>query len=314
MQRLTAIALLPILAMALLAAGCTRTDGALWYSASLDGNLDGCTCVSRPRAGLVKRAAFLRTAPERARALLVDAGDLFGTSGDDRLAVEILETYGELEYDAIAVGDQELSLGGAWLLAHAGRFPLVAHNLSLRPDIDPPPPLSVDPLLVETPWERVAIVALIDPSVLERYPSAILDSIRIASPQVAARLQIAKLEQEPAALRVLLFHGPWEAAERLAAAVPGFDVVVVGHDGGLHESRRIRGAVLVSPGEEGNRVGMIELTIARTGAGRPRVVRFTATLRLFSFESDPDDPLVRQRINDYREALRVRTEPDEDTP
>ncbi len=44
------------------------------------------------------------------------------------------------------------------------------------------------------------------------------------------------------------------------------------------------------------------------------MVRFTAAFRLFSFKSDPDDPLVRQRINDYREALRVRTESDEDTP
>jgi 2',3'-cyclic-nucleotide 2'-phosphodiesterase (5'-nucleotidase family) len=314
MQKLPTPALLPALAIALLASGCARSEGLLWYSASLDGNLDGCTCVSQPRAGLVKRAAFLRTAPDRARALLVDAGDLFGARSDDRLAAELLETYDELGYDAIAVGDQELSLGGEWLLAHTGRFPLVAHNLSSRPDLTPPPPLSDRPLLVEKPWGRVAVVALLDPSVLERYPPAILDSIRIASPEAVARRQLARLSAEPATLRVLLFHGPGEAAERLAAAVAGFDVVVVGHDRGLHEPRRIRGAMLVSPGEEGNRVGMLELTIAQTVAGWPRVARSANSFRLFSYESDPDDPLVRQRIEDYRGAPRAPTETDAGTP
>src|SRR4030042_573075 len=112
MQRLPIPALLPALAIALLASGCARSESLLWDSASLDGNLDGCTCVSQPRAGLVKRAAFLRTAPQRSRALLVDAGDLFGTRRDDQLAAELLENYDELGADAIAMGDQGLSPGG----------------------------------------------------------------------------------------------------------------------------------------------------------------------------------------------------------
>jgi hypothetical protein len=72
--------------------------------------------------------------------------------------------------------------------------------------------------------------------------------------------------------------------------------------------------MLVSPGEEGNRVGMLELTIAQTVAGWPRVARSANSFRLFSYESDPDDPLVRQRIEDYRGALRAPTETDAGTP
>jgi 2',3'-cyclic-nucleotide 2'-phosphodiesterase (5'-nucleotidase family) len=308
------LALVPALTIGLLAQGCARTEGLLWYTASLDGNLDGCTCVSHPRAGLVKRAAFLRTTPDRDRALLVDAGDLFDAGGDARLAAELLEVYGELGYDAIAVGDHEVALGGARLAALAARSPLLAHNLSLRSDLDPPPPLSAAPLIVEKSWGRIAIVALIDPSVLARYPPAILDSIRIASPEAAARLMLARLAADPTVLRVLLFHGPWEAADRLARAVAGFHLIVVGHDGALHEPLRIRGAVLVSPGEEGNRLGMLELAIARTAGGRPRLAGLANTVRLFSYRTDPDDPGVRQRIDDDRRALAVRTESDADVP
>ena len=32
----------------------------IYYSASLNGNLDGCECKGNPRSGLVKRAVFLR--------------------------------------------------------------------------------------------------------------------------------------------------------------------------------------------------------------------------------------------------------------
>lgn len=301
------------LAIALLASGCGRSEGALWYTASLEGNLDGCTCVSHPRAGLVKSAAFLRAEAVGNDALLVDAGDLCD-GRDGRLAEEILEVCDELGYDAIAVGDLEVSLGAARLLEFAGRHPLLAHNLSLRPDLDPPPPLSDGPLVVSKSWGRAAVVALLDPSVLERLPPAILDGVRIASPEAAAKVQLARLAAGPAALRVLLFHGTWEAAERLAAAVPGFDVVVVGHDGGLHGPRRIRGAVLVSPGEEGNRVGMLELSMAGTGPGGPRVARSGNTFRLFTYASDPDDPLVRRRIEEYREELRVPTGGEAGTP
>jgi len=307
-------ALLLALAIAALARGCTRAEGLLWYTASLDGNLDGCTCVSRPRAGLVKRAAFLRTAPDRGRALLVDAGDLCDAGGDARLAGELLETYRELGYDAIAVGDHEVALGGARLAELAARFPLVSHNLSLRPELDPPPPLSAEPLVVEKSWGRVAVVAVVDPSVLARYPPAILDAVRIASAEAAARLMLARLAAEPTALRVLLFHGPWEAAERLARTVAGFHVIVVGHDGQLHGPRRIRGAVLVSPGEEGNRLGMLALAIARISRDGTRLAGLTNTVRLFSTRTDPDDPGVRRRIDAYRRTLAVRTETDADVP
>jgi 2',3'-cyclic-nucleotide 2'-phosphodiesterase (5'-nucleotidase family) len=313
MHRCRARAFITALAIALLSSGCSRSEGVIWYTASINGNLDGCTCVSRPRAGLVKSAAFVRAAPQREWILLLDAGDLCD-GRDGGLAAELLEVCDGLGYDAIAAGDREVSLGTTLLRELAGRHPLLANNLSLRPDLVPPPPLSDGPLVLEKPWGRVAVVALLDPSTLEGYPPALRDAITIAPPEAAARVELARLAADPSALRVLLFHGSWEAAERLAASVAGFDLIVVGHDGGLHEPQRIGGAILASPGEEGNRVGMLELTIAGADAGRPRVTRLSGSFRLFRYATDPDDPEVRGRINGYREKLRVPTEAAAGTP
>ena len=52
----------------------SRVD--IYYTASLDGHLDGCTCFGYPTAGLVKTGRFLR-ARDRASSLFLDAGDLY---------------------------------------------------------------------------------------------------------------------------------------------------------------------------------------------------------------------------------------------
>jgi len=103
----------------------------IYYSASLNGNIDGCNCDMAPTAGLVKRAAFLRSREAPEPSLLLDAGDIFDAFPDEELAHNILEVYRELGYDFIAVGDQELSNGLDSLLEYGRDFPLVCHNLSV---------------------------------------------------------------------------------------------------------------------------------------------------------------------------------------
>jgi 2',3'-cyclic-nucleotide 2'-phosphodiesterase (5'-nucleotidase family) len=74
----------------------TETTLTIYYTASLNGNLDGCTCEMNPVAGLVKRAAFLRTLKSSGTTLVLDAGDIFDEYPDPDLAKHILEVYREL--------------------------------------------------------------------------------------------------------------------------------------------------------------------------------------------------------------------------
>jgi 2',3'-cyclic-nucleotide 2'-phosphodiesterase (5'-nucleotidase family) len=64
---------------------------------------------------------------------------------------------------------------------------------------------------------------------------------------------------------------------------------------------KVGGAILASPGEEGNRVGTLRLKL-RGG----RIVGYSNEFRLFEYLRDPDDSSVRKRVDQYREAMRAK--------
>jgi 2',3'-cyclic-nucleotide 2'-phosphodiesterase (5'-nucleotidase family) len=281
--------------------GVRESGFVVYYTSSLNGNLDGCSCVSHPRAGLVKRAAYLRTLADRADAVLVDAGDVFDALPDDLAPGIILDVYDELGYDAVGVGDQELANGAAALLAMKASHPLLSNNLSLCPTADACRIFSPAPIVLQRRSGSVGVCALVDPEVFALYPERTNAEVKVAEVRGTAEMLLQKLEREEVSLAILLFHGSLDAAERLAREVPWFDLIVVGHEQRLLEPLRVGSTLIVSPGEEGNRLGRIEIE-----AGRAGVVLRRNAFRLFSYDKDPDDPPTRARITAYREALQSR--------
>ena len=108
----------------------------------------------------------------------------------------------------------------------------------------------------------------------------------------------ARLRAYPVDLVVLLYHGPEAGAEALLEAVPGIDVMVLAHDQRRIEPRKVGGALLVSPGQDGNLLGALELSPDGRDGFRHRN-RFIE----FDYARDPDDPATRARIDRYVRAL-----------
>jgi 5'-nucleotidase len=268
------------------------------YSSSLNGNLDGCDCRGTPRAGLAARAAWLRELPGREQALLVDAGDILDVDPDPELAREILEAYSELGYDAVAVGDQEFSNGTEALASWRGRFPLRSHNLVLCQQ-DRCIYFDLEALILTKGREKVGVISLLDPQVFALYPAGLKESFKVEPPGRAAAVLVSTLRAQAVDWVVVLFHGPLEEAERLARQIPGIDLVIAGHEQRLVEPRSVNGTLLASPGEEGNRIGL--LTLRRDARGR---VRATHEFRRFRFDRDPRDPAILARLQRYRQKLR----------
>jgi len=100
-------------------------------------------------------------------------------------------------------------------------------------------------------------------------------------------------------VKILVFHGPLDAAETVVRAVPGFNAVIVGHEQRLIEERKGR-TLILSPGEEGNRVGLLRVSVPAGGAAETSV-----SFTLFSYETDPDDPEVKRLADDYMVKLRA---------
>jgi 2',3'-cyclic-nucleotide 2'-phosphodiesterase (5'-nucleotidase family) len=301
-MRLPGIGLALLLSAALLpAAGGGERGVTILYSSSLNGNLDGCACKGSPKAGLVKRAAWLKAHRERDRSVLVDAGDILDVFPDELLSHAILDTYADLGYDAVAVGDQEISDGVQALLDYRERYPLVSHNLSICPDENRCVFFSLEPPMLTRGLLRIGLIALIDPGVFALYPEDIRAAVKVSSPRAVASSMLQDLRERGAELVILLYHGRYEEAKSLALELKGLDVVVVGHEQRLIDAERVGTTLLVSPGGEGNRLGILSVSLDERGR-----VRFENRFELFRWESSPDDPAVRERIEAYRTEMRRR--------
>ncbi len=79
------------------------------------------------------------------------------------------------------------------------------------------------------------------------------------------------------------------------------DVLVVGHEQRLVHPVKVGATIMVSPGEEGNRLGMLKLRF-RKG----HITGYSHEFRLFDYGRDIDDSAVRKRIDRYLESLRSK--------
>ncbi len=271
----------------------------IYFTASLRGSLDGCSCERNRVAGLVKRAAFQRSVSRDA--LVLDAGDILDATRDPDLTREILDVYHELGYAAVGVGETELSEGAQALVASARRFPFLAHNLSVRSPSGRWAPLSDKPLMVTRAGVRIGIVGISEPKAFEGQPDLKEGNLRFDDPvQTAARLA-EQSRKQGAGLVIVLYHGSDDAARRLAEAVPQADLVLFGHAGWLVPPAKVGRALVASPGENGNRLWVLTLTVGPSG-----VTGFEHRLVAFDYAKDPDDPAVRERVRAYRKKLQER--------
>ena len=268
------------------------------YTASLDGHLDGCECWGDPIAGLVKRAVRYRgEAPGVGNPeppdLLLDAGNILSPGNDPELSRHILESYRELGYDLVALGNQEFSDGVGALQEYLQVYPLGSHNLSLVGETN-----LREPVVREFGSITVAVLSLTGEESFHAYPPELRKAFLLEDPVVAATRALDRLE--PPNHLLLLYHGSRDGAERLASSVPGVDAVIYGHEQELTDVVLPGGTRLLSPGEHGNQVGRLMLRSRRALFSGARLsLGSKNSFVFFDYLEDPDDPALRNRIVAY---------------
>ena len=267
------------------------TDISIYYTSSLNGNLIGCECKGVPKAGLSTTAAYLRTLDQES-SIIIDLGDFNDARTDKLLSGTIMGLYSELGYDLISLGDQELASGIDFFLDSRNKLNFIGNNIKIDGS-----PLTAEPVVVERKGIKIGIAAVIDPSVFFFYPPEVKDRLDIDQPAAAAEQVLSELERSGTNFNLLLFHGNTESAEELYAAQPGWDAVLTAHDQVLLD-RQDGNRVLASPGEEGNRVGRLELSFRFK-----RLKTASNSIRYFKYEVDPEDSGVLQAFEDYKKEL-----------
>lgn len=147
----------------------------------------------------------------------------------------------------------------------------------------------------------MGIISVIDPEVFTFYGPDTTDRLEITPPATTAERQAGFLAEQDVSLVLLLYHGYWDHAVETVEAVTGIDVAVVAHEQLLKEPVERNGTVMVSPGEQGNRVGILQLRVEKG-----RIKEYINRFEYFSYTRDPDDPYVREVINEYYKELTER--------
>ncbi len=271
------------------------------YTNSLNGNLLGCDCKDVSRAGLVNRAAYLNDMKNRKNMLLLDGGDIFDAREDRLLSDFILDVYGRLGYDFAGIGDQEFSNGAEYLLEKIGFFPFISHNLEIVDRSGADRPVTAGPAITRKNGNKIGVISVIDPDVFRFYGEEVTGRVKVSDPAAALRKQLDLLRDEGVDLIVLLFHGSWDAAEELVSSVPGIDVAVVTHEQLLKEPEKINGTLLAAPGEQGNRLGILTLTVEKGD-----VAEYDNRFILFKYMITGGAPYAESLVQEYLKQLTAR--------
>lgn len=252
-----------VLLLLLLGRPGTAAGGATTLTILHVNDFHGWLLPHRPAAGLPEEggAARLAALVRRERTpttLFLAAGDLMqGTSlsnlFDGRPVIEALSQMG---LDASAVGNHEFDIGLAALRARAAEasFPFLAANIAGAEIWRPSLVRTVGPL-------RVALFGLTtEETPVTTHPRNVPGLTFLPAVETARR-QVAQLRPR-ADLVVLLSHLGFEEDERLAAAVPGIDVIVGGHTHTrVEQPVRVGGTLILQAFERGAVLGRLDLTV-----------------------------------------------------
>jgi hypothetical protein len=273
----------------------------LLYSGNLLGEYE-----AHPLGGLARRKTLVQAVRAEAPGLVqLDAGDsllpaLAGLDRDpgeiDRRATLMARGLGQVGLDAMVPGETDLALGALKLreLARKAGVPLLAGNLVWKGK----PWVPAD-RLVEAGEVSVGIFGvLMAPATELPAPLQVTDAV------AAARASVESLRKRGARVIVGLVHatGGIEEARGLARAVPGIDVLVVGHDGATTEAPLAEGPTrLVEAHRRGTYLGRLDLGVtAGEIDARNRIVRVEPTV--------VPDPTLKADIKTYVDATKARLE------
>ena len=235
----------------------------LIYSGEEQGQLGLHGCGTEQVGGLSRRQTVIQSLRQKhANTLNLHTGNILApTDPNNELIYQIaLEALGEMNYDAVFLGPQDLCLPVDSLQAlHANHpnLPVVCTNL-LSPNASSYPPY----ILHNTPSQvKVALVGLISKS-HETEVAAYNPGITLTSPEEALdALEEEIVEKSDVALGV--FHGTEVEARGLAAQFSWLDVLILARNESADTSSPaiVRNTAIVTNPAKGEAVGVLEVEL-----------------------------------------------------
>lgn len=204
---------------------------------------------------------------------LFDAGDLYSGTLYATLFDGEAETWfaNHIDYDVMALGNHEFDNGSDWLATFVNRLeaPVVSSNLSFTEDS--PLATSFQPyVILERGGIRYGVFGLLSTGTVE---SSSPGSDVIFHDEIeAAVTTVASLKKEGITRIIALSHMGWGYDMKLAARVPGIDIIIGGHSHTVPEEYPTvitatagNRTLIVQAGSQGNYLGKLDVTFDKKG-------------------------------------------------
>jgi 2',3'-cyclic-nucleotide 2'-phosphodiesterase/3'-nucleotidase len=229
---------------------------------------------------MARRGSWVQREREAGKGfLLLDSGDLFFDRYRKPLSQEdvtaqsekpllILKCYNLLGYDALGIGDDDLTLGKDFLanLSRNASFPFISSNLV---DKETGEPLFNAHVIKEAGGLRIGIFSLVSPYFFSGKSDPRTRGIAFREPLEEAKSILGKIRPQTD-LVVLLSHLGYTADIELAETVPGIDLILSGHsERSLSYAICVRDTIIVRKGSKGLNVGKLHVRPAPDRSSRP---------------------------------------------
>lgn len=267
---------------------CQEID--IIYTNNTYGFLQPCSCPGAPFGGLNRRGTILKEIRQDTNSsILLDAGDLFSNINEVEKNKTILDIYKKMNYDAMNIGENELSSGFEFLKTTP--LPFISSNIvSSQDKVN----IFNGTLIIEKNDIKIGILGI-----MSNDSKNISDlNIEVLEPINVLKEYISELKGKVDFI-IVLSRLAFDENVKIAKNTEGIDLIIGGYDfRPKEEATKIRKTLLVESGVKGHYVGKISLS---------KKPDFTPVNRLYTMKkSVKNDPEIQKMIDEFENNLANR--------
>ena len=232
------------------------------YSGDTHAMLYPCSCPIEPAGGIARRAMLLKQLKKKyPDALVLDSGGFFAgglldeytqnTDFDMERTKINLKAMDLMDYDAAAVGDDELGFGEKFFQENIGKSKVAFLSCNLKAD-------KILPYLIkEAQGIKIGIIGLTGIQARQK-----AEKFEIADPKVKLSETVAELKKRKVNVIVVLSHLSEREELNVLKEVDGIDIFIAGHSRAKERlPEKLGDTVILRPSWEGRKLGRITFSL-----------------------------------------------------
>ena len=214
--------------------------------------------------------------------------------------------FNSLEYDAITVGNHDIEAGHAVYdrLVREDHFPLLAANAV---NLSTGKPYFKPFTIIEKKGIRVAVFGLVTPSIPQWLPPELYSGMEFRDMLETAKEYMPQIKKEKPDLIVGLFHSGWDGRDdestggshydkngvaAIAQNVPGFDVILCGHNHNVVNTTIVNSegdsVLILEGGSRAQKIARVDVRFVRNSGGKVRPVAKGSIVDVRDYSPDPE--------------------------